>query len=104
MQDHVRRYTRRRIRYLSQKIGLKIEFLSYFNFILSAPIIMIRLLSNLKFFNNLSEYDNGMNFEIARKSLVNNLLAAIFTTEIKLLEFINYPIGISVGTALKKSE
>lgn len=104
MQDHVRRYTRSRIRYLSKSVGLNIKFLSYFNFFLSPPIIIIRLLSNLNPFSGLSEYDNGMNFEIAKKSFLNNLLANLFSLEIKLLKYFNYPIGISVGAALEKSK
>jgi hypothetical protein len=102
MQDHIRRYTRRRIRYLSQKTGLKIMFLSYFNIFLSPPIILVRLLSNIKIFSNFSEYDNGINFEIANKNLINNLLTKLFVLEVKLLKYINFPIGISLGTFLKK--
>jgi ubiquinone/menaquinone biosynthesis C-methylase UbiE len=102
MQDHVRRYTRRRIRYLSKRTGLSINFLSYFNFFLSPPIILLRLLSNLKVFSRFSEYDNGMNFEIANKNLINNILTKLFVFEIKLLKYVNYPLGISLGAVLKK--
>jgi len=103
-QGHKRRYTRTAIRNLSNKTGLKISFISYFNFFLSPPIIFIRLLSNIKSLKYLSSYDNGLNFEIAKKSFVNSLLRFVFVNEVRLLKFIRYPIGISIGAKLSKSK
>jgi ubiquinone/menaquinone biosynthesis C-methylase UbiE len=103
-QGHKRRYTRRAIRKLSSNAGLKTDFISYFNFFLSPPIIAIRLLSNIKKLRYLSNYDSGLNFEIAKKSFVNSILRLIFVTEVKMLKFLRYPIGISIGAKLTKTK
>lgn len=101
-QNHCRRYTRREIQYLANRAGLKVEFLGYFNFLLSAPIIIMRLLSNLKSFSFLSEYDSSLNYDIARKKFINRLIRKMFIGEISLLKKIRYPIGISVAALLRK--
>ena len=103
-QGHKRRYTRRAIRALANEAGLKTSFISYFNFFLSPPIITIRLLSNIKAMRYLSNYDSGLNFEIAKKGIVNSVLKFVFVNEIKALKFFRYPIGISVGAKLIKNK
>lgn len=101
-QGHKRRYTRRRIQFIARESNLRTSFVSYFNFFLSPPIILIRLLSNVKMFSNFARYDNGINYDIAKLGLLNGLLKKIFVFEIKALRFINYPIGISIGAVLNK--
>jgi ubiquinone/menaquinone biosynthesis C-methylase UbiE len=101
-QGHKRRYTRREIRRLSGNAKLKPVFVSYFNFIFSPPIILIRVLSNLKIFKSFANYDSGINYDIAKVGFANTLLKKIFVSEISALKYINYPIGISIGAVLKK--
>ena len=103
-QGHQRRYTRHMIRDLSQSCGLSISRLSYFNFFLSAPIIAIRLLSRLPLFSKFGEYDSDLNFKVAEDNVLNSILRFIFVTEIRLMKFISYPIGISVCAIFHKNE
>ncbi|KKS94738.1 MAG: Methyltransferase type 11 [Candidatus Collierbacteria bacterium GW2011_GWB1_44_6] len=101
-QGHFRRYTRSRMRWLAIKTRLAIDRISYFNFFLSPAIILLRLLGRLKPFKKVNSYDSKLNYDIAKKSLINDLLKIIFVTEIKLMKYISYPIGISIFTVLKK--
>lgn len=100
-QGHFRRYTPRRFEALAEKSKLSVEFLSYFNFFLSPPIVAIRLLSRLPVLSYFSTYDSKLNYNIAYKSNLNRLLTRIFRTEIKLTKYIRYPFGISVALMLK---
>lgn len=102
LQGHVRRYTRRDIRLLAQINKMKVERLGYFNFLLSLPIVAIRLIGKLKPFSKLSGYDNKLNYEIARKKTINGILKTIFVSEIKLLKSIKFPFGASIYAKLKK--
>ena len=101
-QGHFRRYTRTEIRLLAKKSGLKLEFFSYFNFLLALPIVAIRVMSQFKPFNFLVSYNNRFNYDIAKNKPVNSLLTGIFSTEIGLIKIFHYPIGISVAAVLKK--
>lgn len=102
-QGHFRRYTRTRLKNLAQKNKLKVSRISYFNFFLSPAIIFLRLLGKLKPFNQINNYDSKLNFDIAKKSQINDLLKVTFVNEIKLMKFVDYPVGISVFALLKKS-
>lgn len=101
-QGHYRRYVRRRIRSLAVKARMGIERISYFNFFLSPAIIAIRLLGNLKPFKKINSYDSKLNFDVAKKSFINSLLKFIFVTEIKLMKYVSFPIGISIFAIFKK--
>lgn len=101
-QGHKRRYTRRRLVKLAKKAGFKVEFISYFNFILSPLIIFIRLIGRLKPFSGLNEYDSKLNYDLSRKKIINFFLKLIFVGEIKLLKWVTYPVGISVATKFVK--
>lgn len=101
-QGHKRRYTRKRIKLLAERSGLNIRFISYFNFFLSPPIILIRLLSNVKPFYSFSSYDNGINYDIVNVGLVNSILKKIFIFEIKMLRYVKYIFGISIVAVLEK--
>jgi len=95
-QGHQRRYTRHMIKDLAESCRLKLTRLSYFNFFLSPAIIAIRLLSRLPLFSKFGEYDSDLNYKVADKNIVNSILKTIFVSEIKLMKFVGYPIGISV--------
>lgn len=102
-QGHQRRYTRHMIRDLSRHCNLRITRMSYFNFFLSPAIIAIRLLSKLPLFSKFGEYDSDLNFKVAKKSYLNSILKFIFVTEIKMMTYVSYPIGISVCAIFKKN-
>lgn len=102
-QGHKRRYTRREIRRLANAANLKTDFISYFNFVFSPPIIVIRLLSRLKPFQSFADYDKGINFDIAKVGPLNNLMKWIFVNEVKALKYIKYPAGISIGARFIKN-
>lgn len=101
-QGHFRRYVSRRIKKVAHDSLLKVQRISYFNFFLSPAIIIIRLLSKIKPFEKLGKYDSNLNFDIAKKSFTNNILKFIFVTEIKLMKYVSYPIGISIYSVLIK--
>ena len=102
-QGHQRRYTRHMIRGLAKTSRLSISRLSYFNFFLSPAIIAIRLLSRLSLFSRFGEYDSDLNYKVAKRNYINSILRYIFVTEIKIMKYINYPIGISVCAILRKN-
>lgn len=101
-QGHFRRYTRHRLLELAKNNKMKVNFLSYFNFFLSPIIIPIRVLSRLPIFKKYGEYDSRLNYQVAYNKHINTFLKTLFVTEIKLLRFIHYPIGISVAIKLQK--
>jgi len=101
-QNHFRRYTKKELISLAQNTKLNLVFLSYFNFFLSFPIIIIRLVSKLPIFKFLSSYDSGLNYDLANKKGVNTILTSLFRFEINLLKWIKYPIGISLVAKFKK--
>lgn len=101
-QGHFRRYTRRRLIELAEKNNMKVNFLSYFNFFLSPVIITIRMVTRLPFFKKYGEYDSRLNYSIAYNKFINTVLKTLFVTEIKMLRFIRYPIGVSVVIKFQK--
>ncbi len=101
-QGHFRRYTRHRLTSLAVKNKLTIQFMSYFNFFLSPIIIPVRMISRLAPFKRFGEYDSKLNYKVAYHKGMNSILRVIFITEIKLLRFFNYPLGVSVVVKLQK--
>jgi len=101
-QGHYRRYTRRDVKRLAINNKLIPVCVGYFNFFFCLPISVIRLLSKIKIFKNLSDYDRGINYDIANATSANKLLKFIFVNEIRLLRYIRYPIGVSVVAKLVK--
>lgn len=96
-QGHKRRYYLPEMKQLAKKTNMRLEFSGYFNFWFSLPIILIRVLSRFKPLSRLSSYDSGLNYDIAHRKKINNILQAIFVSEIKLLKYVRYPLGISVA-------
>lgn len=102
-QGHQRRYTRRRLRMLANNAKMKVTFLSYFNFILSLPAIIIRKASNVGSLKSLASYDSKINLDIANFGVINSVLRAIFLVEIGMLKYLRYPLGISVAALIQKT-
>lgn len=102
-QGHFRRYTRSRLIELAKKNSLYPKKLSYFNFIFSPAIIIIRLLSHVPMFGKLGEYDSKLNYQIAYNKVINTILKSIFLLEIDLLKYLNYPFGISIAAKFIKT-
>jgi SAM-dependent methyltransferase len=94
---HYRRYT---VPELRKKIGdstkLKIEKISYFNFLLFLPILIFRKFKKVVG----SEQDSDF---FMPPIFLNDILARIFAFEGYLLDFINVPLGVSIICVLKKS-
>ncbi|KKT58087.1 MAG: Methyltransferase type 11 [Candidatus Amesbacteria bacterium GW2011_GWB1_47_19] len=101
-QGHYRRYTRSEIRSLTKRVGMKLKFISYFNFLLSLPIIIVRLLSQLQPFRFMVSYNNRVNYDVAKNNPINSFLTKIFLFEIARIKTFNYPIGISIVAVLQK--
>jgi ubiquinone/menaquinone biosynthesis C-methylase UbiE len=101
-QGHVMRYERKEMRTLALETEMELVRVKYFNFVLSLPIIAIRLLGKLPGFGFLVSYDNGMNYEMAAVKPINDLLRWIFVKEISLLGRISYPWGISILAEVRK--
>ncbi len=102
-QGHERRYTRHRLMKLAGKNKMTVPFISYFNFLLSPVIILVRLASRLPFFSRLGRYDSKLNYQIANKKSANAILRFIFVSEVKMLKWIRYSIGISIAVKMRKS-
>jgi len=100
-QGHFRRYTRRMIKEVASNTKLRIKNIGYFNFFLALPIISIRLLSRIPIFKKFGAFDSDLNFNIAKKNYLNEILKKIFVTEIKLTRYVSYPFGISIYAILK---
>jgi ubiquinone/menaquinone biosynthesis C-methylase UbiE len=95
---HRRRYTRTRL--LSQLSGLSGQVVkaSYYNFVLSLPILAVRKLRVL-----FPEKGRGhSDFFIGLPESVNRLLSALYTLEILGLQLFRYPYGVSLLVVLRK--
>lgn len=92
---HFRRYRRPDVKKIADGGGLKIERLSYFNSFLFLPITLARLWQKIMPPKRFSDFDLNNNF-------LNFCLKAVFLTEVFFLRFINFPLGVSLITILKK--
>ena len=85
---HRRRYTARGLRLLAERAGFRVERLTYFNTLLAAPIILVRLLHRAM---------GRDTHDLSRPPApVNRLLARCFALEARLLRWTASPFGISV--------
>jgi hypothetical protein len=85
---HRRRYTAGSLRAAVQGAGFAIERLTYFNTLLAAPIMAVRLVRSLL-------RRPGHDLDRPRP-LVNGLLARTFAAEAGLLRVGSLPFGISI--------
>jgi SAM-dependent methyltransferase len=97
---HRRRYTRTRL--LGQLSGLNGQVLkaSYYNFMLSLPILTVRKLRSL-----FSERGKGQSdFFIGLPEGVNRSLSALYKLELLGLRLFRYPYGVSLLILLRKPQ
>jgi SAM-dependent methyltransferase len=101
-QGHVTRFNRDELEQLAKETGLKTELVSYFNFFLSGPIILIRALSRFPGLGFVANYDNGVNYGVVNIKWLNDLLKRVFVAETGRIRKINYPWGISIMAVMVK--
>ena len=102
LQNHKRRYTKKVILNLAKRVDLKINFVGYFNFFLFIPIAVIRLASRIPSFRWLANYDNSINFEIAKNYYLNSIFKTIFLNDVRLMFTFKYPFGVSILAVFEK--
>jgi ubiquinone/menaquinone biosynthesis C-methylase UbiE len=101
-QGHFRRYNRKYLRKILESSGFKEERLSYFNTLLSFPIVVFRMLSKLEPFSGLADFDAKINYDIYKAHAFNKLLASIFSLEATVLKKTDIPFGVSIVAFYKK--
>lgn len=95
LSEHHRRYNLKMLKRLLKKEGFSIARASYFNFILFIPILLVRVIVRLLNINMKSENSMG-------GPIINSILYRIFSAEIPLLRFMNFPFGVSVMVIAEK--
>jgi SAM-dependent methyltransferase len=103
-QGHFRRYNIKHLRQILTSAGFVEERTTYFNTFLSLPIILIRLLSKLKLFSHLADFDAKLNYDIYKVHMLNNLFLSIFLLEARILKKRDFPIGVSILALYKKKD
>ncbi len=101
---HYRRYRLKELKKILQENGFKVEYSSYFNFILFLPIFFVRLLSKL-LPTKKSKGSTGSDFERYKSNkFLSRLLYKLFISEIALLQRkIQLPFGVSAIIIGRKS-
>jgi SAM-dependent methyltransferase len=93
---HKRRYRRSELLNKIKQAGFELQFISYFNFFLFPPIVIIRLLS-LVFRRKSTESDFSRT-----PVFLNTFFARVFGFERFLLRHISLPFGVSLIAVAKK--
>jgi len=93
--EHKRRYRKNQLLEVIKPNHLKIERVSYFNFILFIPILIFRLLARVLRVTFVDEYKPGVGF-------INALLYMIFSFEIRVLRYVSFPFGVSIMVLCRK--
>lgn len=93
---HLRRYSKHNLIKIIKRSNLKIERITYWNFFLFFPIVLIRLLNKIKNVKSKSDITK-------MPKMLNWLFFLILKVENKLIKYgINLPIGLSLIVVLKK--
>lgn len=100
--NHERRYNIKEVKDLAKKAGFDIYYLNYFNFFLSPLIILIRLITKLRYTKPFLKDASMTYYDIAFNPFLNSILKSIFISEIKLLKYLKYPFGVSIIAILVK--
>lgn len=86
---HKRRYSKKELTDIVNKVGLSIEYVTYFNTFLFLPISIVRFLNNFIRRGNRSDINLPPN-------TINGMLKKIFSSERKFLPYISFPFGVSL--------
>jgi len=97
--QHYRRYASRDLRDKLQAADFVVERMTYFNTILFPPIAAVRLFARYRCRSHSKEGD----FAHARKSS-NAVLLSLFGAERLFLRCFNFPFGVSLFAAARKSD
>lgn len=100
--QHYRRYTQKTLVEIFNVNELKANKLTYYNTLLFLPIFIFRILSNLvpkRWIRNGAGSDATIT---AEKGFFNTLMEKIFSLELYLLKFLNFPFGVSIYLSSKK--
>lgn len=92
---HFRRYSKRQLTEVLNKSAFEINKSSYWNFFLFFPIILVRIYTNL----SKSKKTNG---NLNTPPAFNNLFFNLLRFENKILNYINFPIGVSTYCIVTK--
>lgn len=85
--EHYRRYSLKRLKKLLLENGFEIEKITYFNFFLFPPFMIIRLIHKIS---------NIKKVESEKIGIFNDILYKIFSLEKYILRKFNLPFGSSV--------
>ena len=91
------RYNKKELKEKLEKAGFIIEKMSYYNFFLFPLVFIMRKLDNI--FNKNKPAKSNIQ---ETNPLFNKILISIFKIESKLLNFINFPFGVSIFCIAKK--
>lgn len=95
---HKRRYTRRQIVNIIRAMNCEIIKASYYNFILSLPILAVRTCKSIVSQNKQSQSD----FFMELPHFMNTFLGFLYRVELGCLRFMNFPFGVSIMLILRK--
>lgn len=95
---HRRRYTKRHLLGKLSRLGCKVVKVTYYNFILFLPILLVRRLKPFVF----HERNFRSDFFLPLPKFVNSLLGVLLLVEILCLRFLNLPFGVSLVLLLQK--
>ena len=99
---HKRRYTKKTLTLLLEKCGYKVEFISYFNFLLYLPQLIYRKLS--QFLIKKQDYEVLVEQLKPPPALINIIFSWIFLMESQSLKRTHLPFGASlIIIGVKKS-
>lgn len=85
--EHYRRYSLKRLKNLLLDNGFEIEKISYFNFFLFPPFMIVRFIHKIF---------NIKKVETDKIGIFNNILYKIFNLEKYILRKMNFPFGSSI--------
>ncbi len=99
---HKRRYTKKSLLTLIEKMDCEVKYATYFNSLLFLPVWIFRKVKNIfskpsqKLVADFAYTSNG--------SIVSFILEKIFALEIFLLRFLRFPFGVSLLLVLQKKK
>lgn len=95
---HYRRYTKSTLTAAIEGAGLSLERITAFNTLLLPPTAIVRLARRISSSRTTPEDQNlgQSDFAGSKPGVVNNALAAIFSSESRWLKHRNFPIGVSL--------